>query len=148
MRVMGRSGSVYKAGCEGVMTHMEIVGGYVKQNGLCQGGHEMAGQNYCVVGGDNHLQHNSFHLPSHGHPDTSHSVPHTCPRPTCGSLPLHNQPWKLTHPYPVTLLLIGLSYFQAKPSLICIPQLFLNLVIIYLLAYEDGTDRAFRNVGI
>jgi len=35
-----------------------------------------------------------------------------------------------------------------KPSLICIPQLFSNLVIIYLLAYEDGTDRVFRNVGI
>jgi len=24
----------------------------------------------------------------------------------------------------------------------------LNLVIIYLLAYEDGTDRVFQNVGI
>jgi hypothetical protein len=44
---------------------------------------------------------------------------------------------KLTHLYPVTLLLIG--YFQAKPSLICIPHLFSNLVIIYLLAHEDGT---------
>ena len=64
------------------------------------------------------------------------------------SLPLHNLPCKLTHSYPVTLLLIGLSYFQAKPSLICIPQVFSNLVIIYLLAYEDGTDRVFRNVGI
>ena len=27
-------------------------------------------------------------------------------------------------------------------------QLLSNLVIIYLLAYEDGTDRVFRNVGI
>jgi len=26
--------------------------------------------------------------------------------------------------------------------------LFSNLVIIYLLAYEDGKDRVFRNVGI
>jgi len=26
--------------------------------------------------------------------------------------------------------------------------LFSNLVIIYLLAYEDGTDRVLRNVGI
>jgi len=25
---------------------------------------------------------------------------------------------------------------------------FSNLVIIHLLAYEDGTDRVFRNVGI
>ena len=33
---------------------------------------------------------------------------------------------KLTHPYPVTLFLIGLSYFQAQPSLISIPQLFSN----------------------
>jgi len=30
----GRGGSVYKAGCEGVMTHMEVAGGY----GSCQGG--------------------------------------------------------------------------------------------------------------
>ena len=29
---------------------MEVAGGYVKQNGSCQGGgHGMAGQNYCVV---------------------------------------------------------------------------------------------------
>jgi hypothetical protein len=66
------------------------------------------------------------------HPDTSHSVSHTRPRPPCGSLPFHNLPCKRTHLYPVTLLLIGLSYFQAKPSLTCIPQLFSNLVIIYL----------------
>ena len=33
---------MYKAGCEGVMTHMEVAGGYVKQNGSCQGGHEDA----------------------------------------------------------------------------------------------------------
>jgi hypothetical protein len=45
-----------------------------------------------------------------------------------------------THPYPVTLLLIGLSYFQAKSSPMWIPQLFSNLVIIYLLAYEDETE--------
>jgi hypothetical protein len=47
---------------------------------------------------------------------------------------------KRTHPYPVTLLPIGLSYFKAKPSLIWIPQPFSNLVIIYVLAYEDGTE--------
>jgi hypothetical protein len=41
-----------------------------------------------------------------------------------------------------------LKLFSAKPSLICIPQLFSNLVIINLLAYEDGTDRVFRNVDI
>jgi len=33
------------------MTHMEVAGGYVKQNGSYQGGHGMAGQNYCVAGG-------------------------------------------------------------------------------------------------
>jgi hypothetical protein len=31
----GRGRSVYKAGCEGIMTHMEVAGGYVKQNGSC-----------------------------------------------------------------------------------------------------------------
>jgi len=31
----GGGGSVYKAGCEGIMTHMEVAGGYVKQNGSC-----------------------------------------------------------------------------------------------------------------
>jgi hypothetical protein len=69
------------------------------------------------------------------HPDTSR------PRPPCGSLPFHYLLCKRTHPYPVTLLpTIGLSYFQAKPSPVRIPQLFSNLVIIYLLAYEDGTE--------
>ena len=57
-----------------------------------------------------------------------------------GSLPFHYLFCKLTHPYPVSLLPIGLSYSQAKPSHICIPQPFSNLVIIYLLAYENGTD--------
>jgi hypothetical protein len=91
--------------------------------------------------GDNHLQHNSFDLPSHGHPNTSHSLSHTPPpRPPCGSLPLHNRLCELTYPYPVTLLLIGLSYFQANPSVICIHRLFSNLVIIYLLTYEDETE--------
>jgi hypothetical protein len=36
----------------------------------------------------------------------------------------------------------------AERSFVLIPQPFSNLVIIYLLAYEDGTDRVFRNVGI
>jgi hypothetical protein len=48
---------------------------------------------------------------------------------------------------PVTLLAIGLSYFQAKTYPVWISQPFLNLVIIHLLANEDGTDRVFRNVG-
>jgi hypothetical protein len=48
----------------------------------------------------------------------------------------------------VTLLTIGLGYFQAKLPPVWIPQLFSNLVIIHLLAYDDGTDRVFRNVGI
>jgi hypothetical protein len=65
-------------------------------------------------------------LPSHDHPNTSHSVSHIRPRPPCGSLPLHNRPCKLTYPYSITLLQIGLSYFQAKPSLICIPQTILK----------------------
>jgi len=52
------------------------------------------------------------------------------------------------HPYPVTHLPIGSGYFRAKPSPVWIPQQFSNLVILYLLAYEDGTERVFRNVGI
>jgi hypothetical protein len=44
------------------------------------------------------------------------------------------------HPYSVTLLTSGLGYFRAKLSPICIPQLFSNLVIIRLLACEDGTE--------
>jgi len=35
---------------------------------------------------------------------------------------------------------MGLGYFRAKPSPIWIPQLFSNLVIIHLPAYEDGTE--------
>jgi hypothetical protein len=41
---------------------------------------------------------------------------------------------------PSTLLPIGLGYFQAKPSPAWIPQLFSILVIIHVLAYEDGTE--------
>ena len=44
-------------------------------------------------------------------------------------------------------LVSGWAIFKPN-SPIWIPQLFSNLVIIYLLAYEDGTDRVFRNVGI
>jgi len=68
------------------------------------------------------------------------SLSHTRPRPPCGSLPLHYLLCKRAHPYPVALLPIGLGYFQAKPSPVWIPQLFSNLVIIHLLAYEDGTE--------
>jgi hypothetical protein len=50
-----------------------------------------------------------------------------------------------THPYLVTL---HPGYFWAKPFPIWIPQQFSNLVILYLPAYEDGTDRVLRNVGI
>ena len=62
---------------------------------------------------------------------------------TCGSLPFCYLLCKRTHPYPVTLLPIGLGYFQIKPSPVWIPQLFSNLVIIHLLAYEDGTVTVF-----
>ena len=65
---------------------------------------------------------------------------HTRPRPPCGSLPFHYLLCNQTNPYPVSLLLIGLGYFRAQPSPVWIPQLFSNLVIIYLLAYEDGTE--------
>jgi len=76
-------------------------------------------------------------------------------RPPCGSLPSYYLLCKRTHPYPVTLLPIGLGYFQAKLSPVWIHQLFSNLVIIHLLAYKDGTDSVpkrrhikFRRRGI
>jgi len=53
-----------------------------------------------------------------------------------------------THPYSVTLPAIGSGYFQAKSPPVWIRQQFSNLVILHLPAYEDGTDRVFRNVGI
>jgi hypothetical protein len=67
---------------------------------------------------------------------------------TRGSLPFHYLRCNRTHPYPVTLRPIGLGYFRAKPPPVWISQLFSNLVIIHLLAYEDGTYRVFRNVCI
>ena len=74
------------------------------------------------------------------HPDTSHISFTYPPRPPRGSLPFHYLLCNWTHPYPVTLLPIGSGYFRAKPSPIWILQLFSNLVIIHLPAYEDGTD--------
>jgi len=41
-----------------------------------------------------------------------------------------------------------LRLFPSQPSPVWIPQLFSNLVILHLLAYEDGTDRVYRNAGI
>ena len=66
--------------------------------------------------------------------------PHGGRRPPCGSLPFNYLLCKRTHPYPVTLLPIGLGYSRAKPSPVWTPQLFWNLVIIHLLAHEDGTE--------
>jgi hypothetical protein len=34
-RWRGRGRSAYKVGCEWIMTHTEVAGGYVKQNGSC-----------------------------------------------------------------------------------------------------------------
>jgi hypothetical protein len=78
--------------------------------------------------------------------DVSEHDPHGGWRPPCGSLPSDYLLCKRTHPYPVTLLPIGLGYSRAKPSPVWISQLLSNLVIILLLAHEDGT--VFRNVGV
>jgi len=48
----------------------------------------------------------------------------------------------------VTLLSTGSDHFRAKSFSLRIPLHFLNIVILHLSAYEDGTDRVFRNVGI
>jgi len=52
-----------------------------------------------------------------------------------------------THPYYVTLPTIGSCYFRAKLPPVWIAQQFSSVVILHLPAYEDGTDRVFRNVG-
>jgi hypothetical protein len=64
--------------------------------------------------GDSLLKHKSFDQLSHGPTLNELSVSHTRPRPTCGSLPLHKLPCKLTHPYPVTLLPIDSGYFRTN----------------------------------
>ena len=48
----------------------------------------------------------------------------------------------------VTLLPNGSGHFRAKPFSLWIPPHFLNIIILHLSAYEDGTDRVFRNVCI
>jgi hypothetical protein len=76
------------------------------------------------------------------HPDMSH-ISFTSPLPLAAStwvITLHYLLCNWTHPYPITLLLIGWGYFQAKPSPVWIPQQFSNLVILHLPAYEDGTE--------
>ena len=63
-----------------------------------------------------------------------------------GCYPFHYLLCNRTHPYPIAFNRLRL--FSSQPSPMWIPQLFSNLVIIHLLAYEDGTDRVFRNVSI
>jgi hypothetical protein len=46
----------------------------------------------------------------------------------------------MTHSYPVTLLSNWLRLFSSQNFSRMIPHLFSNLVIIHLLAYEDGTE--------
>jgi hypothetical protein len=83
------------------------------------------------------------------HPDTSH-ISFTYPSAASMRVvnPFYYLLCKRTYPYLVTFLPIGSGYIRAKPSPVWIPQLFSNLVILRLLAYEDGTDGVFRNVGI
>ena len=82
------------------------------------------------------------------HLATSHISFTYAPAASMWALPSYYLLCKRTHPYPVTLLPIGLGCFRAKPSTVWIPQLLSNFVILHLLAYEDGTDRVFRNVDI
>ena len=115
---------------------MEVAGGYVKQNGSFQDGHGMAGQNYCVV--DGCLL--SLSLCRRGFQDLLKVRPSSlfilfgCISSSIASLISRSMCPVLAERSLVSLLPIDLRYFQAKPSLICIPQLFSNLVIIYLLA--------------
>jgi len=45
-----------------------------------------------------------------------------------------------TQPYSVTLLPTGSGHFRAKHFPLRIPLHFLNIVILHLSAYEDGTE--------
>jgi hypothetical protein len=112
-------------------------------------GHGMARQNYCVVGGcllSLSLCRRDFQDLLMVRPSSllivcgAISLSHTCPWPPCGSLPFYCLLCNRTHLYPVTLFPIGSGCFWAKPFPIWIPQLFSNLVIIHVLAYEDGTE--------
>jgi len=71
--------------------------------------------------------------------DTSHISFTYPPAATMWVITLHYLLCTRTHPYPVTHHPIGSGYFRAKPSPVWIPQQFSNLVILHLLAYEDGT---------
>jgi hypothetical protein len=82
------------------------------------------------------------------HPDTSH-ISFTYPSAaSAGVVTLHYLLCNGTHPYPITLLLIGSGYFRAKLSPVWIPQRFSNLVILHLFTHEDETDRVCQNVGV
>jgi len=58
----------------------------------------------------------------------------------------HYTPLLAVYPDP-PLLPVGSGHFRAKPFPLRIPQHFSNLVILHLPAYEDGTDRVFRNIN-
>jgi hypothetical protein len=73
------------------------------------------------------------------HPDTSHIAFTYPPAASMCVVTLHYLLCNRTHPYTVTLLSIGSGYFRVKSSPVWIPQLFSNLVILHLPAYEDGT---------
>jgi hypothetical protein len=50
--------------------------------------------------------------------------------------------------YKLVIILLYVFFWVIPRRLNFICRRFSNLVIINLLAYEDGTDRVFRNVGI
>jgi hypothetical protein len=66
------------------------------------------------------------------HTDTSHISFTYPPVASMWDITLHYLLCNWTHPYPVTLLPTGSGYFQTKPLPICIPQHFLNIVILHL----------------
>jgi hypothetical protein len=91
--------------------------------------------------GDNHLQHNSFDLPSHGPPWHEPYLFHISARGLhVGRYPFTTCFVNGPNPTPSTPLPTGLGYLRTKISPIWIPQLFSNLVIIQILAYEDETE--------
>jgi hypothetical protein len=66
------------------------------------------------------------------HTDKSHISLTYPPVASMWDITLHYLLCNRTHPYPVTLLPTGSGYFRAKPFPVCIPQHFLNIVILHL----------------
>ena len=81
-------------------------------------------------------------------PTRAISLSHNSPWPPCG--PLVSTTCPVTGPTPTLSPSFQPAQAIFEPNLFPYeyPLHFLNIVILHLSAYDDGTDRVFRNVGI